>query len=201
MTTLAFPLLSRVSPDKLDWSLKSNTVTFQSPLTSSVQTVEFPGARWTASFSLEYLTDDDAAILQAFLVRLRGQAGRFYLHNFARPRPRGAGTEGALVNGSGQSGTNLNTDGWQPSTTVLKAGDYVGINGELKMVVSDVVTNSVGAASITFEPPLRSSPADNSSITVNKPTATFMLTEDSARWITQAPYLTSIQIQCVEVWS
>jgi hypothetical protein len=197
---IPFPTLSRPAPAKIDWSLKSNTITFSSPLTGSVQSVEFPGARWSVSFSIENLTDDDAALLQAFLMKLRGQAGRFTLHNFARSRPRGAATGTPLVMGAAQTGTTLNTDGWTPSTTVLKAGDYFGVNGELKMAVADAVSDGSGASAIVFEPPLRASPADNASLTINKPTATFMLTEDTVRWMTEAPALSTITIQAIEAW-
>jgi len=200
MTTLTFPEFSRLEPAKIEWSLKSNTISFQSPLSGSVQTVEFPGARWNFSFTLENLREDDAALMQAFLMRLRGQAGRFYAHNYARPTPRGTATGTPLVAGAAQAGTTLNTDGWTPSITALKAGDFFGINNELKMAVLDAVSDGAGAATITFEPPLRAAPADNAVITVSKPTATFMLTEDSVRWMTQAPVLTTLSIQAMEVW-
>lgn len=199
MTTLAWPTLTRSAPDEIEWSLIANTQSFSSPLSQSVQTVEMPGARWRASFTLANLQEADTAVVQAFMARLRGRAGRFTLHNFARPAPRGTATGTPLVAGAGQTGTTLAIDGLAAGVTLL-AGDYFGVNGELKMVVADATANGSGQMSVTFEPPLRASPADNTAITLVKPTATFMLEDDAMRWLTRAPVLTDVPIVCVEAF-
>lgn len=201
MTILSWPTLSRSAPPELVWGLQSNTQTFQSPLSGSIQTVEMPGARWVVSFSLPSLNAADAATMRAFLARLRGEAGRFYLHNMAQTRPRGIATGTPLVNGAGQSGASVTTDGWTPSTAgILKAGDFIGINGELKLVVADCDSDAAGLATVVFEPPLRASPADNAAIVVNKPTAVFKLDESRSAWTTNAPGFDSFSIAATEVW-
>jgi hypothetical protein len=201
MPILTWPTLSRKLPPQLDWSLVSNTQTFQSPLSGSVQTVEMPGARWRVSFTLSSLDAADSAALRSFLVQLRGQAGRFYLHNFARPTPRGIATGTPVVSGASQTGNTLVTSGWSNSVAgILKAGDYFSVNSELKMLVADASSNGSGVATLTFEPPLRSSPANGASITTNKPTATFRLDEDTVRWVTSAPLLDTISIAATEAW-
>jgi len=201
MSTLTWPTLSRSAPPELVWGLRSNTQTFESPLSGAVQTLEMPGARWVVSFSMPSLNSADAATLRAFLVRLRGEAGRFYLHNMAQARPRGVATGTPLVNGAGQTGTSLATDGWTPSQAgILKAGDFIGVGGELKMVVQDCDSDATGAATIVFEPPLRASPADNAALVTNKPTAIFKLDESRSAWTTNAPGLDSFSIAATEVW-
>lgn len=372
MPSATFPTLVQAAPTTLEFGLVSNTQTFVSPLNGTVQTLEMPGARWRASFSFENLSDADAATLQAFLVTLRGQAGRFYLWNFARSTPRGAGTAapgttnllkyssfqsgfwnqsgtdpavntyvgtggvdgssyvqfrrtaatgycgpnltaasytstgtvtisvyvrvptgvtpcdlsfysgagapvvttiataatlaaqprdvwvrysatvtftvapsansfinpgtgttgqgfdlsaaqieagstltpyypttsaagtrpaGPYVSGAGQTGATLYTGGWTASTTgVLKAGDFIGVNGELKMVTADATTDIFGNVTLSLEPPLRSSPANLATITTNKPTTTFMLTESTAKWVTRAPIISDVTIDCVEMF-
>jgi len=88
MTTLAFPTLSRPDPRQQQWGLVSASRSFVSPLTGSTQTLVTPGAeRWRVSWTLPPLQEADAALFQAFLVSLSGQAGRFYLYNAARPAP------------------------------------------------------------------------------------------------------------------
>lgn len=202
MTVLTFPTLTRNTPPRLEWSLVGNTQRFQSPLSGAVQTMEMPSPRWRFSMEFPNLLEPDAALLQALLVQLRGSSGRFYMHNMARPLPRGAATGAPLVNGAGQAGTTLATDGWTASATgILKAGDFIGVNGELKMVVADVSSNGAGEAAITFEPPLRASPADNAAITTTRPTATFMLDDDAMRWATRAPILTDFTLVATEAWS
>ena len=201
MTIYAFPTLGR-RITQLEWSLVSNTQSFTSPLSGAVQTVEMPGARWKAAFSLSALDSTDSGVFRAWLGRLRGQSGRFYMHNMARSVPIGNYVGSSpTVNGAGQVGTTINTTGWLPSTAgVLRAGDFIGVNGELKMVVTDASSDGAGAAAITFEPPLRSSPANASPIITTKPTAIFKMDDDIARWTTTAPLLDSVSISCTEAW-
>lgn len=200
MTTLTWPTLSRDAPRVLDWALVPNTQSFSSPLSGAVQTVEMPGARWKASFLMENLTEADSALLQAFFVKLRGRAGRFYLHNFARPAPRGTVAGTPLVKGAAQTGTTLIIDGCTVGSTLL-AGDFIGVNDELKMVVADATANGSGEMTLTIEPPLRSSPADNAAITISRPTAVFRLANDETKWSTSPGLVSSFPIDCVEAWS
>ena len=200
MTTLSWPTFARATPRGLDWSLQANTQSFQSPLSQSVQTVEMPGARWKVGFMLENLVEADAATFQAFMVKLRGKAGRFTLHNFARPTPRGTLTGTPLVMGASQTGNTLIIDACTVAATLL-AGDFIGVNGELKMVVADATANGSGQMTLTIEPPLRSSPADNAAITLVQPTATFMLANDEAKWNTQPGKFSSFPVDCIEAWS
>jgi hypothetical protein len=201
MPTLTWPTLTRSLPSQFEWALASNTQTFTSPLSGAIQTLEMPGARWTVSFSLTAMDAADAAQWRAFTAQLRGQAGRFYLWNMARPTPRGIATGTPVVSGAGQTGNTLVTSGWTPSTTgILKTGDFFGVNGELKLLVADAASNGSGVATLTFEPPLRSSPPNASALTTNKPTATFKLDESVSRWVTNAPALDSISIAATEVW-
>jgi len=55
--------------------------------------------------------------------------------------------------------------------------------------------------SLTFEPPLRSAPADNAALTLSSPTATFMLANDEMKWSTQPGKFTTFSIDAIEVWS
>ena len=200
MSILDFPTLARATPAAIDWSLVPNTQAFSSPLSGSVQTIERPGARWKASFVMDNLTEADAALLQAFMAQLRGRAGRFRLFNFARPAPRGTLGGAPLVNGAGQIGNALAIDGCAVGATLI-AGDYIGCNSELKMVVANAVANGAGQMALTIEPPWRTSPADNAAVTLTKPTAVMMLSNDENKWTTRAPFWTNMPIDCVEAWS
>lgn len=200
MTTLSWPTLSRAAPLEIDWALEANTQTSTSPLSRSVQTVELPGARWRAQFTLHNLSEADTAKLQAFMAKLRGSAGRFYLPTFARSKPRGTAASSPLVMGAGQTGTTLNIDGMVAATTLL-AGDYLSVNDEFKIVVADATANGSGQMAVTFEPPLRASPADNYPVLIVNPQCRMMLTDDTMRTVTRAPKLSDITIDCVESWT
>ncbi|MEY2653659.1 MAG: hypothetical protein RLZZ524_687 [Pseudomonadota bacterium] len=199
MTTNAWPTLTKTAPGALDWSLVSNTTVFESPLSGAVQTVEMPGARWKASFSMDNLQAADAALLRALLAKTRGRAGRITLHNFAHPTPRGTIAGTPLVMGASQTGNTLIIDGCTVGTTLL-AGDFIGVNSELKMVVADATANGSGQMTLTIEPPLRSSPADNAAITTTRPTATFMLADNESVWSARPGILTSFPINLIEAW-
>ena len=200
MTTLTFP--SSVSPSSIEWGLKSNTQSFTSPLNSSTQTLELPGARWYATLNFTNLNAEKGRILYAFLAQLRGSSGRFYLYDAAFSTPRGVGTGTPLVKGASQTGTSLDTDGWTTSTTgILLAGDYIEVNGELKLVVADVDSDGSGNATLTIEPPLRSSPGDNDPITVTNPKATMMLIDDNQnKRSSSSIYSNNFSISCIEAF-
>jgi len=193
----AFP---SISPNAVEWQLISNTQSFTSPLDKTVQTLELPGARWMATLSFTRLSDTEARTLLAFLTALRGQAGRFTMHDHSHPTPSGIATGTPLVNGASQSGGTLITDGWTPSQTgILKAGDWLGVNGELHMVTADADSDVSGNATFSIEPPLRASPSDNAPITVNSPTATFRLMDDGqTRWKATPGDINAMTITCIE---
>jgi hypothetical protein len=83
----------------------------------------------------------------------------------------------------------------------LKAGDYIGVAGELKMVVADATANGSGVATgVTFEPPARAAWSSAAPVTTNKPTALFMLTDAHARWATRPGLYSDFQLDLVEVF-
>lgn len=83
----------------------------------------------------------------------------------------------AYVNGASQTGRSLVTDGWPENDTVLSAGEFVTINDQLLQLTADVVTDNAGNATISFEPPIRVSPADNAAIEYRNPYALMYITE------------------------
>jgi hypothetical protein len=199
MATLTFP---SIVPMRTEWALESNTQSFNSPLSRSIQTRELTGSRWLANMIFTDLSNTEARVLAAFLAQLRGQSGRFFLFDHSHSSPRGVGTGSPLVNGASQTGTSLITDGWTPSqTNIMRAGDYVEFNNELKMVVADVNSDGGGNATLTVEPPMRSSPANNAVITVTQATATMMLQDDAqARWVNRPGTFSSFSVSAVEAF-
>jgi hypothetical protein len=198
MSILTFPALSREASSTLEWGLISNTLSFSSPLNGSEQTLEMPGARWAATLPYPSLNLSDAALVRAFLSQLRGKAGRFYMWNMAYENRRGTAGGTPIVSGAGQTGASLVTSGWPNSTTVLKAGDFVGIGGELKIMVADATSNGSGVATLAFSPPLRAAPSNGSAIVTTKPTCIMRLADDSQKWLTRPGHVSDFMIDCVE---
>lgn len=166
LATLPVPHVRSVTRSLARWV----SVT-RSPFTGTIQTQDWgiTGATWWEyEIEIALLTGRNGQRMSAFLAQLGGMAGRFL---FADPSIRNAtGVGSPLVNGAGQTGTSLITDGW--STAGLLQGDFFSLGTDtstrLYQVTKDVVPVA-GAATIEFVPPLRSSPADNAALQVVAP--------------------------------
>lgn len=204
MTIFSMPAMPAFKTSK--FGLRSNTQTFTSPLSGSVQTLEMPGARWTASYVLPPMKRVQAADWQAFFVQLRGQAGRFYGYDPDARAPRGIATGTPLVNGGSQTGAILATDGWTPSVTgILKAGDYVafdaGTGRELHLVVADANSNADGQAMLSLEPPIRVSPLDNAPLILSSASCVMMLATPEIAWDTNETSVFGLAFDAVEAFA
>lgn len=88
-------------------------------------------AQWAGQFR------EDAEKWEAFFHELNGAEGTFLFPAWWAAEPLGTGElltggKNAMVKGAGQTATNtLNTRGWKPNTTVLKAGDYIEVRDNI----------------------------------------------------------------------
>lgn len=174
MSTITWP--SGIVPSTAKWGIKANTQVFVSELNGSVQTVELPGARITCTFEFAKLEREDAAELEAFLARLRGQANRAQIPVFGRLTARGEWGGSPVVDNEvgsptlSQTGGSLYVRGLTPFTTGKK-GTWlnIGSGGQLVQVVVDFTADSNGTAQLTVEPPIRSAPADGTALVITDP--------------------------------
>jgi len=153
------------------FGLRTNTQQgLTSPLTRSTQVLLLPGAQWVASYTLPPMRRATAAPWLAFLAQLDGMAETFWGFDPDAIAPQGTGAGAPKVNGGGQTGAALVTDGWTALSAILKAGDYVAFDvaggRSLHMVTADVSASAGGAATLAIKPNLRASPADNADIYV-----------------------------------
>jgi len=206
MTTDSWP----TSPNfaGAQFGMMSNSQSFASPFTGTVQTTSLQGDYWHGTLSLPPMTYTQAGEWCAFLARQRGNAGRFYGYDPAQSTRGNRGILGAGVSAiTGNtplypsatlypSGTLYpaaeNFAAWNPTADLtlgagasvgdqyvyvtgfpawdysslgvnpdvesgywFKAGDYISVDSELKMVTQDVpyTTNSLVRVPIT--PPIR----------------------------------------------
>ncbi len=196
MTTYNFP---DVKPDSANFGLSYNVQLFQSELTNDVNQRALAGDRWIASLVFtNRVRANGATKLRTFLNRQRGGLNRF------RMSPPDLDQQGTLagtpvVNGAGQTGTTLIVSGFSPSQTVLAEGDYFEVNGELKQLAADAVTDVGGNVTLDFEPPLRTASANAAPIEVVAPKATFMLTNPEAAVMqANAPIIYAVTIEAME---
>jgi hypothetical protein len=159
----------------------------QSPFTAVQQVYRYTGQFWEADITLPPMKRADAEYWISFLLKLNGPFGTFLMGDPNGATPRGAATGTPLVNGAGQTGNELITDGWTNSITgILKAGDYIqlgsGATSRLYKVLDDVNSDGSGNATLTLWPDLRSAPADNAAITVSNTKTTFRLNSAQTSW-------------------
>jgi hypothetical protein len=180
-------------PARFVLRLRAPSLRYTSLLTGQTQTLAQPGATvWGISMEWPAMTRARSAELEALFARLRGQANRLVIWNLGRPGLRGAGGGTPVVNGAGQTGATINISGLPNNVTGWALpGDFVGVGGELKMVVASVDSNGSGQAAMTVEPPVRVSPGNGSAIVTSQPTARFMASTDQVEWAYGRPNLAS----------
>lgn len=177
MPTLTFPTLSR-GPAQLAWSLVSKTLTHTSPLSGATRTLALPGAVWKFTAVWPALSGDERRTVEGWLAALNGRAGRF---TFSPPEywlPRGTART-ATVAGPLQTGSTLAL--LTTAGATLLAGDFLQLaTGQLVRATAAATADGAGNLSVPIAPPLRTSPANGSSVTLANPKATFMLASDEA---------------------
>ena len=156
----------------------------QSPFTAAQQVYKYTGQFWEAEVSLPAMKRADAEYWISFLLKLNGAYGTFLLGDPNGATARGVATGTPLVKGGSQTGNELLTDGWTPSTTgILKAGDYIQLgtasSAKLHKVLDDVNSNASGEATLLLWPDLRAAPSDNASIVVSNTVGVFRLTSNA----------------------
>jgi len=87
--TINYP--NDVIPTSTEWQLISNSQIYVSPLSGTIQTVELPGARWSATLNYNELEPEEASKLKGFLVQARGSSNKFYMFDYSAPDIQGAG--------------------------------------------------------------------------------------------------------------
>lgn len=188
-----------IFPSEMSLLLQSNSKIFQSPFSGSSQTASFPGSRWAMTMTLKNRQEWEARALEALVADLDGVAGRVRLWDFARGGRSPAGTP--IVSQSKQMGKMLNTRGWLPERLVLKRGDYITVNDELKKVTQDVRSDISGQAVIRFSPQLRWPPVAGAPIECRKPTGIFRLADENQGSFSRIPGIFhSVTLQFVEAF-
>ncbi len=200
MAVLTFP---NITPDIIDFGIIYNTQISSSPISGIMQTVELPGARWKGSMSFRDMTPQASAALKAFLLRLRGSAGRFYYNDLSHTAPFNSVTGSPTV--ESPSTVNIIRVTLGASSPVFSEGDYIQIgtdeDRELKMIMSSANVSG-DTYDLTIEPKLRRTDFIGQSVVYNNPTGVFLLSSsDQAAWAVRSKALLSdISLDFVEVY-
>lgn len=104
-----------------------------------------------------------------------------------------------LVMGASQTGNVLDVDALPNSTNgLLLPGDRVQIGTQVVVVTEPLNSNGSGQGRLQFEPPLRSSPADNSPVIVHQPMCRMIPANAEAGWDVRPGPVTSMALDLIE---
>jgi len=185
MTILSWPNAALV-PSSMRFGLSANTMSGGvSPWDQTEQTIELPGARWQFELTFEGLDQDEGRMLNVFLARLGGRAGRFTWSPTGFTR-RGVATGAPVINGGSQSGISLLTRGWgsgEVGKAAFRRGDWISYQDytgrhQLHLVTDDCFVASGGTCAIPIAPQMRRAGADGASLEFVAPKGVFRLTDD-----------------------
>ena len=187
---ISLPTDAVAQPTRTTFRIRRVIGQTQSPFSGQTQTFKHSGEWWEAEVTLPPMKQAIAKKWVASLVSLRGVSGQMLLGDWDARTPNGTASSSAgtpLVNGGSQTGNSLIIDGATGSQTgYLVAGDYIqigtGLSSRLHLIVEDANTDSSGNATLSIEPALRSSPADNTPITVLNPKGVFRLVDNATEW-------------------
>lgn len=175
MATITYPSTPR--PQGMAWRLVMPAQTNVSDWTGRRQTLASGRGWWEAQITFPPIVGTtNINAWRSFIAKSRGKANDFQVP--VDPTAQSSATATPLVNGAGQTGRTLATDGWPTSTTVLVAGQFVTINNQLLQLTENVTSNGSGVATLTFEPPIRTAPSDNAAIEFKNPFCLMYLVEE-----------------------
>ena len=200
MTTYAWP----------DWGVSSfelrvvpNLRTFTSPYGTGQQTLDLLGERWRLRLQVAATNKSiEGAAREAFIDRLKGQSHTFAIWHLRLPAPQGTlrSDGGAPVLDAAVAPlSNVAVIRTQAGRTV-RAGDMLGLAGQLVRVMADATANGAGLLAIEFQPRARTAWGAGSAVQWDKPTANFMImTADGAPTTWTAAAADAMALDAVEV--
>jgi hypothetical protein len=160
-------------------NFKSNLPTLVTETNSGiVYRRQIAGQRFSFTLSFPPMTRDEFAPVYAFVMKQRTQAESFNVTPPIISSTRGSETGTVLVNGIHSAGdTTIDIDGLNSG---LKAGDVIKFasHSKIYMITDDANADSNGEATITIEPALRESLANDEAITYNNVPFTVRITND-----------------------
>lgn len=181
----------------IEWSLGRATVQHTSQLSRFVQTVDLLAWQWYAIVTLPPAFLRDSGKHEALINSLAGGADTLALHHMARPQPlgtmRGSPTLSATAAQFANSLAITTTAG-----ATLKAGDMIGVSGQLFQVNNDCTADGAGALTVPIVNRSRRSITSGASVLWDKPTAEFYMMDPRARSVYTPGFGASQTIELVE---
>lgn len=179
MTTYTWPTHAKHVPQTAELQIITNGRSNSSAESNVTQTITRPGSRWgwvVGMAPMDIAVRDD---FEGWLAGLSGMEHRVRTHDWKRPTPRGTCNLSGVTLGASASqfATSVTLAGCGSGKTLLR-GDWIGFaNGQLCRVAADATASGGGSMSVQIRHALRSDLSNGSAVTLNKPTAIYILPE------------------------
>lgn len=190
-----------ISPESADVGLKQDVQRNRSR-SGKTSTFEMPGATWVMTLTFPDSSEwSGRPRLEALITSLRGGANRLSAPHFGRPYPNGT-LSGVPVLASAVKAGN-GTLSLKNCNGTLRAGDFIGLGGQLLMVEGDVAPVS-GSMVVQVNPAVRLPQPVGTPVVWDRPHILWVLKEDEDP--VKFPYRSgmyrpSFAIDLIEDWS
>ena len=207
MAEPSYPLTMPTTPNfvKSDWGIQRAVAKSESPFTFGAQVHEFTGAKWYSTVTLPPMNRSQASEWQSFFMQLHGTKGTFLMGDPDASAVQGTVSNTIAVSADHAVGAyDVTVDGTDTSESQLfKNGDYVqfnsGATSKLHMIIADVASNGSGEATLTIEPPLSATLANNATVTYASPKCVMRMTNNELTWSANQISLYGVSFSCEEV--
>lgn len=205
MTTYAWPTAyAKHMPQTAALRVITNGRSNDGAESGVTQTVTRPGSKWGWSISMAPMQTAVRDDFEGWLVGLSGMEHRISTWDWKRPVPRGTINLTGITLGASaaQFATSVTLAGCGNAKTLLR-GDWIGFTGgQLCRVAVDATSDSGGAMTVQIRHSLRSALSSGSAVTVNKPTALYILAQPSLELPRMpGPVQPGFSLDIVEVFS
>lgn len=179
MATFNYP--SAFMPQTASWGIQKAGVSFRSPMAGSLESIAFPGEFWRISITLPPGKLINGGAAEAFFARLAGGVDRVLVPYWMRMVPRGTMRGSpvlAIAAVRGALSLTLTTIGG--ANVTLRAGDMIGLGGQMFQVFSDCVGTGTTLV-VPLVNRVRGAIAAGSPVTWQTPTVQCLLPSSSSQ--------------------
>ena len=191
-----------IAPRALNFSSNRPTNTSYT-LSGKRSTKLFASQYFSFTITMPLMTQAQFQEYHAFLVKQKGSFETFDIDYPLDNQGAGKANTSVLTREAHSVGdSTIAVDGISASQDdALKAGDLIKFSGHNKvyMVTADVNANGLGQSTISIEPPLQATLADDESVDMNKPTFKVALMQDDILYSTDALGLFSLSFEVREI--
>jgi len=173
------------------WANEDVTNIQTSPFSGVTKKLEQFNSVWSGELTLPQMGKPEGRQWTAFLMSLRGQFGTFYCWDPDAAEPQGTISGTVTATGTARSREVTLTG----AAGTLKAGDYLQVGNEYKMVIQDWDAGIGGP--VLIEPFLRKDHT-NSVVVYSNPKGIFRLSSDERRWENNEMCLYGITLSIIE---